>query len=143
MNDQTATYITIAGGAIALISTFLVRVSLDLDDVSISENLIESGGGKIILVLGLASIIMGVLTIQGKSGLRTAKIAVGGVALALALLIIFGSMADVSDVNDLMEEDLASVGISVWLAILGSIGMLAGGIMSGKGGAEEAAPAEG
>ncbi|NQV05628.1 hypothetical protein HQ535_03685 [bacterium] len=112
----------VAGGALLVIlGSFLTWVSIDIGGQTISSSGTGEGGdGTLTLILAIAAVALAVFLL-GKGTAR--KIAVA-IAAALILLIAIIDVQDIMSGGDLGID--ASVGIGLWLVVVGGVVALAG-----------------
>lgn len=135
MTKQTSAILVTVGGALLFVSMFLDR--LDISAIG-SDQPLDVGAGKLQMLLALSLIALGGVYVAGAipagQDLSIPTIVVSAVALAVAILIMAGAMSDASDAEDLGLD--ASVGIGVWLGIVGSAAALAGSILHQRAGSD-------
>lgn len=141
MDKKRLLMIAAAGGAATMLGAFLPWATLSDEGLggalkalgqSVSVSGIDGGDGIIVLVLGAIGAAAAVGAFLGKLGNK--MVLVGAICLALAALV---SIIDFMDISGPV-----SVGIGLWLCLIGSVVGTAAAFVGWKGGAA-AAPAAG
>jgi hypothetical protein len=123
--------LTLAGGALVVISVFLPWFQLEgpLGSESVSE---FRGGAFGLLILGGFAIARGLSMARiGGMGFRLGSPLIGGILMIVLLVIRWNDIHDaIEQANALSPTLTASVGIGFWGAALGAGLVLAGGLLS-------------
>lgn len=132
-------WVILAGGLLLAIGSFLpwatatlLTGTLNRNGMQLGQNLSFSAGGLVVLLLGIVTCVIGlsvVLRFQMPSWLQRSSIATGLVAAFVVILTIPG----IKDVVDNVNENAgsygsASLGFGLWVAILGGMLAVAGGV---------------
>jgi hypothetical protein len=139
--NRTPALVTIVSGALLAIGSFLtwVTVKAEVPAANFSQNVSASGtkvdDGWITLVCGIVAIVAGVMFIQKMAKPRVAAI-LALIAAAIALVVGLIDFSDASSQVDVPAAVTAaggsvdaSVGIGLYVVLLGGLGALIGGIM--------------
>ncbi|HLA68049.1 MAG TPA: hypothetical protein VJP05_11250 [Acidimicrobiia bacterium] len=142
MNSKQASGLTIVGGLLMAVGSFLtwVAVTGDIADLitaqgeQASTTGIAGGDGWFSLVIGVVLVAVGYMAFSGKSvpGWLTPTAAVLGVAFVA--LEYFTNKSDIDDLNSLISisglDGSAGWAIGYWVVAAGSIVALVGAFMS-------------
>jgi hypothetical protein len=125
--------LTLAGGALVVISIFLPWFQLEGPLGSDSVNGFR-GGTFGLLILGGFAIARGLSMARiGGMGFRLGSPLIGGILMLVLLVVRWNDINDAIDqTNALYPSVTASVGIGFWGAALGAVLVLAGGVLSMK-----------
>lgn len=110
-------YVAIVGGVLVILGSFLNWVSVSAGPFAESKNGIE-GDGKITLILGVLLIVGAVIALK-KPGRPWVALVFSVLALLMGIFEYIDISGDVSDIKDLGLS--ASVGIGVYIVILGAL----------------------
>jgi len=122
------------GAVAAIIGAFMPWDSATVQGLTISESAWDGNAGKTIVVASLIGLALAVAWLLGRKlpvSLRAAEIVII-VAGAIVLLVVAANWSDVNDaVNAVnkMVPGAASLGIGIWLTILGGVAMVVGGVL--------------
>jgi len=128
-NARLIGWLIAATGLVVGIAAWLTWGSVDVGPESLSINGVtgsdvpgddESRDGVLTLILAIPAIVFGVIRALGKFALGSAII--GAVVAALVVVIAIVDMQDISDVVEGAPEGVeASIGIGLWLTLIGGI----------------------
>jgi hypothetical protein len=129
--------VALVGGVLALLGVILAweTVSAELiagSGLSASTSGLEANGGKIIAVLAIVTLALAVLDILSMKVPVPFGVSVtilGVLATLVAVANYFSVTDDVNKANAIIAG-LGSVGIGLYIAILGAVAMLAGGVLA-------------
>ena len=127
-------YVLIAGGALAIIGSFLPWATVSASSFSASGSGVSGWQGIIALVGGLGAIAAGVLMFL-QLGKNVLNIAMPVVGLVAGIAILIGVVAIIMEVNSTDVSAMpagftVAVGMGAWLALAGGVIALVGGVMS-------------
>lgn len=116
---DTVSMLIVGGGAALFLGAFMTWAKV-ANWLSVSGT---DGDGKLTLVLGLGAVGAGVYGLQ-----RTDKRAIIGALVCAVLAFLIGGNAflNISDTGDEFLGDAVSVGIGLWLTMLGAIASITG-----------------
>ena len=122
----------IAGGGFVGISCFLPWFSLSVSLAGISfaahQHGIDTGAGKLALLLALVSLVLaGIDWNRGDGSLRRWSV---GAALAGAAIVLYKSMYYRSQFSDPSGISHASFGSGTWVALLGAGAVIVGALLA-------------
>lgn len=116
ITGSRSTIVALIGAAVVIIGSFMTWVTVSAGPISVSAGGMEEGGdGVITLIVAIAAAAAAIFL---KERARMISILVGGAVVVLVAVI---------DIFDIVGEDLvdASVGIGLWLVLVGGIGLVA------------------
>lgn len=125
--DARSKWLLVAGTAVVAVAALLPWATVNAGFISVTKAGTDGDG---IITLVLALVVGGLLLAKWKAGLSRAVVIV---SLVLGAIVLAIGTYDVIDVASTVEENefvevRASVGIGLWLTVLGGIAMLAGAI---------------
>jgi hypothetical protein len=124
--------LTLAGGALVVISVFLPWFTVDVPGSTIYTVSEFRGGAFGLLILGGFAIVRGLsLARIGGMQFRMGSPLIGGVIMVVLLVIRWNDIHDAIEQTKALSPTItASVGIGFWGAALGAALVLAGGVMT-------------
>jgi hypothetical protein len=125
------------GAAVAVVGTILAWETLNsglaaLAGESDTVTGISSGGGKVILVLGIVVIVLVVLAVVKTvmSAKNTAiAIVVCGAVMALLSVTNYLSISDDVNKGNALMANLAGIGMGIYVTLVGAIAVVVGGVL--------------
>jgi hypothetical protein len=123
--------LTLAGGALVVISVFLPWLRLEGPGGSLSVSEFR-GGAFGLLILGGFAIARGLSMARiGGMGFRMGSPLIGGILMVVLLVIRWNDINDaIEQTNALYPAVTASIGIGFWGAALGAALVIAGGVLT-------------
>src|SRR2546422_2304697 len=132
-------WITILGGALAVLSAFVPWFTAQAAFVSVNRNAFQLGSGQgfsadgvVLLILGIVTILIGLgrsMRVTLPAFIQRSPI-VTGIAVAIVPLLRVGSINDlVQRVRGASSLASASIGFGVWIAIVAGVVSIVGGLV--------------
>ncbi|HEX6417232.1 MAG TPA: hypothetical protein VFZ77_02005 [Acidimicrobiales bacterium] len=126
-DDTRSTWLLVVGTAVVAIGALLPWATVNAGLVSVSKAGTDGDG---VITLLLALVVGGLVLAKWKAGLSRAVVIV---SLVLGAIVLAVATYDAIDVASTVEESefvevRASVGIGLWLTLVGRIAMIAGAI---------------
>ena len=118
--------VVVIGCVVALIGSFLAWGSVSAAGVSVSVSGTEGGDGTLTLILSIATAVAAIF-LMGRGRARQISVVIGA---ALILLIAIMNIADISGLGDDFGGAVdVSIGIGLWLVLLGGIAAAVGAFL--------------
>jgi hypothetical protein len=141
--DTAGGWITILGGALAVLSALVPWFTAQAGFVSVSRNSFQLGNnqgfsadGVVLLILGIATILIGLgrsMRVALPSFIQRSPI-VTGIAILIVPFLRVGSINDlVQRVHGISALASASIGFGVWIAIVAGLVSIVGGLVLRSG----------
>lgn len=138
-DDKRSRWLLVGGTAVVAVGALLPWVTVDAGLVSASKAGTDGDG---VITLLLAIVVGGLLLAKWKAGIGRAVLIASLVLAAIVLAIAIYDSIDIASAVDESElvEVRASIGIGLWLTLLGAAAMIAGAIWELRSPTPSAAP---
>lgn len=127
--------VVLVGGALYAIGSALPWITATAAFVgTITRSGLEGGDGIITIVIGLLIALVGLLSLNGSrsAGSKVAQVLLCAVALGLAVWEVSNVNAKIDDLEAGELAAIASVGIGLWMMVIGGALALLGALASGR-----------